>query len=222
VLDSGWYIYSLTQKPGGPTPMSVTLEPSPPFTLVGNVIGPQPVVIFDKEFGIDTERYTGAPTFAAIVSIASGKTGHESADLKVRTRLVMRRFVCRPHGEAHHTRENREPMTSFLWLAAVTGALSLLTPCVFPMIPITVTYFGGNANRSRAAVLGDALLFAGGIVVTFTALGLGLALLVGASGLAAARREPMGQHRDRTLIRCICAQPHGRMGASTSIHLIVR
>jgi len=81
-------------------------------------------------------------------------------------------------------------MTSFLWLAAVTGALSLLTPCVFPMIPITVTYFGGNANRSRAAVLGDALLFAGGIVVTFTALGLGLALLVGASGLARLAANP--------------------------------
>lgn len=81
-------------------------------------------------------------------------------------------------------------MTSFLWLAAVTGALSLLTPCVFPMIPITVTYFGGNANRSRAAMLGDALLFAGGIVVTFTALGLGLALLVGASGLARLAANP--------------------------------
>jgi thiol:disulfide interchange protein DsbD len=81
-------------------------------------------------------------------------------------------------------------MSSFLWLAAVTGALSLLTPCVFPMIPITVTYFGGNANRSRAAVLGDALLFASGIVVTFTALGLGLALLVGASGLARLAANP--------------------------------
>ena len=95
VLDSGWYIYSLTQKPGGPTPMSVTLEPSPPFTLVGNVIGPQPVVIFDKEFGIDTERYTGAPTFAAIVSIASGKTGPESADLKVRYQACNATF-CLP------------------------------------------------------------------------------------------------------------------------------
>lgn len=30
---------------------------------------------------------------------------------------------------------------SFIWLAATLGALSLLTPCVFPMIPITVSYF---------------------------------------------------------------------------------
>jgi len=81
-------------------------------------------------------------------------------------------------------------MSSFLWLAAVTGALSLLTPCVFPMIPITVTYFGGNASRARSVVLADALLFATGIVVTFTVLGLGLALLVGASGLARLAANP--------------------------------
>jgi hypothetical protein len=65
--------------------MSVTIAPSPPFSLVGNVAGPQPVVIFDKEFGIDTERYTGTPAFSAVVAIAPGSRGRSpSLDLKVR------------------------------------------------------------------------------------------------------------------------------------------
>jgi thiol:disulfide interchange protein len=81
-------------------------------------------------------------------------------------------------------------MTSFLWLAAVTGALSLLTPCVFPMLPITATYFNQLSYRGRPWVLRNALLFAGGIVVTFTGLGLALALLVGASGLARLAANP--------------------------------
>src|SRR5512141_169266 len=70
LLDSGWYIYSLTQVAGGPTPMSVTVDPSPPFTIVGDIAGPKPVTIFDKEFNIDTERYVGNPTFAAVVAVA--------------------------------------------------------------------------------------------------------------------------------------------------------
>jgi thiol:disulfide interchange protein DsbD len=81
--------------------------------------------------------------------------------------------------------------TSFIWLAAVTGALSLLTPCVFPMIPITVvTFFNGSAGRSKGHALRHAVLFAGGIIVTFTALGLGLALIVGAAGLSRFAANP--------------------------------
>jgi thiol:disulfide interchange protein DsbD len=70
----------------------------------------------------------------------------------------------------------------FIWLAVSTGFLSLLTPCVFPMVPITVAYFSSDsANRSRG--VRTALLFALGIIATFTALGLTLAAFFGAAGL---------------------------------------
>jgi thiol:disulfide interchange protein DsbD len=39
---------------------------------------------------------------------------------------------------------------SFLWIAVSLGALSLLTPCVFPMIPITVSYFTNHSSHNRA------------------------------------------------------------------------
>lgn len=71
----------------------------------------------------------------------------------------------------------------FIWLAMSFGALSLLTPCVFPMIPITVSYFTKNAAESHLGSVRDALLYAGGIILTFTALGIALALLFGAAGI---------------------------------------
>jgi thiol:disulfide interchange protein DsbD len=79
---------------------------------------------------------------------------------------------------------------SFIWLAAMTGALSLLTPCVFPMIPITVAYFNQQRSRGWSHAMRHALLFSGGIVVTFTALGLGLAVLVGAGSLSRFAADP--------------------------------
>ena len=72
---------------------------------------------------------------------------------------------------------------AFLWLAATAGALSLLTPCVFPMVPITVSYFLRHAQTSRARAFTAVAVFGLGIVVTFTALGVTVAALVGAAGL---------------------------------------
>lgn len=79
---------------------------------------------------------------------------------------------------------------SFLWLAAATGALSLLTPCVFPMIPITLAYFNQRSGHAKPHVLAHALLFGAGIVITFTAVGLGLAMVVGATGVARFAADP--------------------------------
>jgi len=84
-IDKGWYIYSITQKTGGPTPMTVTVAPSPPFSISGNVTSPAPVVVFDKEFNMNTERYEGAPSF--IVPVTSDFTGGAvapSVEVKVR------------------------------------------------------------------------------------------------------------------------------------------
>ncbi len=72
---------------------------------------------------------------------------------------------------------------SFLWLAAVLGALSLLTPCVFPMIPITVSYFTNHPSRSRVRSVRLATVYSLGIIATFTLLGMLLAIFVGAAGV---------------------------------------
>ncbi len=71
----------------------------------------------------------------------------------------------------------------FIWLAITLGALSLLTPCVFPMIPITVSYFTNHASGSRAKAVRLATIYSLGIIATFTLLGMLLAVFVGAAGI---------------------------------------
>ena len=73
--------------------------------------------------------------------------------------------------------------TAFIWLAVSMGALSLLTPCVFPMVPITVSYFTKHAAPTRARAAGSAALYGLGIVLTFTVFGSLLAAVAGAAGL---------------------------------------
>ena len=70
---------------------------------------------------------------------------------------------------------------SFIWIALTAGFAALITPCVYPMIPLTVSYFSKNEGKNSSAV-GPALGFGFAIIATFTVLGVLLALLVGASG----------------------------------------
>ncbi|WP_051141261.1 protein-disulfide reductase DsbD family protein [Salisaeta longa] len=77
----------------------------------------------------------------------------------------------------------------FLLLAIGAGAAALLTPCVFPMIPLTVSYFtkhtGGRAEAVRMAGW-----YGVAIIATFTGLGVLMALLVGASGAQSIAANP--------------------------------
>ncbi|HEX6280516.1 MAG TPA: cytochrome c biogenesis protein CcdA, partial [Pyrinomonadaceae bacterium] len=81
------------------------------------------------------------------------------------------------------TREQPTDLWAFVWLAVTLGALSLLTPCVFPMIPITVSYFTNHSAGSRARSVRLATIYSLGIIATFTLLGMLLAIFVGAAGI---------------------------------------
>ena len=95
-IDSGWYVYAITQKSGGPTAMTIAVAPTPPFSIEGNVVGPKPVVIFDKEFGIETERYEGKPSFDVPVALsATPAPQSQNLDIKVRYQACNENF-CLP------------------------------------------------------------------------------------------------------------------------------
>jgi thiol:disulfide interchange protein DsbD len=79
---------------------------------------------------------------------------------------------------------------AFLLLAASMGMLALLTPCVLPMIPITVTSFLAVGDDRRRGI-GQAGLYAAGIIGTFTVLGVATAVVFGASGLARFSAHPV-------------------------------
>ena len=69
-------------------------------------------------------------------------------------------------------------------LGLLGGLVALLTPCVWPIIPMTVSFFLKRA-RERKAGIRDAFLYGLSIVVIYVALGLLVTLLFGASALNA-------------------------------------
>jgi thiol:disulfide interchange protein DsbD len=57
------------------------------------------------------------------------------------------------------------------------GGLALnLTPCVYPLIPITIGYFGGQSEGKTSRLVGMGLLFVVGMSVTYSVIGVVTAL----------------------------------------------
>ena len=80
-----------------------------------------------------------------------------------------------------------ESIWQFILAAAGFGLLALLTPCVFPMVPITVSFFTKRNAGSKKEATKDAFLYAGGIIVTFVLLGFMLSLIAGLQVLTSLR-----------------------------------
>ncbi len=76
-------------------------------------------------------------------------------------------------------------MLAFLLTAFGLGLASIFTPCVFPMIPITVSFFLNDRGGIRQAIV-----FSLGIVFLFCALGLGVTAAVGPFGIRVLAANP--------------------------------
>ena len=88
-IAKGWHIYSLTQKPGGPIPLRLELIGAADVVVRGVINAPKPERTFDKNFGIETELYSGTARF----TIPVGVPGHSLAGIR-RFQIAARYQVC--------------------------------------------------------------------------------------------------------------------------------
>ena len=79
------------------------------------------------------------------------------------------------------------PLTGWalVWtlLGIFVGGMALnLTPCIYPLIPITVSYFGSKSGQAQGGLLIHGLLYVAGLAVTNSTLGVVAALTGGLMG----------------------------------------
>lgn len=82
-------------------------------------------------------------------------------------------------------------LLGYILFAMSVGFISLLTPCVFPMIPITVSFFTKREKRTTSEAVKQALIYCFGIIFTFTGLGLALTLIAGPAGINRLAASPL-------------------------------
>ncbi|MBV8880799.1 MAG: thioredoxin family protein [Planctomycetaceae bacterium] len=79
-------------------------------------------------------------------------------------------------------KELQEGLLKFLLVAVVGGLASLLQPCVFPLLPVTITYFIKQGAGSRSKSIFLSVVYALGLILSFTTIGIVFSLALGPDG----------------------------------------
>jgi thiol:disulfide interchange protein DsbD len=79
--------------------------------------------------------------------------------------------------------ESDSSLITFFFIAFAAGLLGLLTPCVYPMIPMTVTFFMNSSGGSKVKSRTNALVFGLSIILIYTLIGVLVTVLFGADSI---------------------------------------
>lgn len=185
----GWHLYDMGPYPGGPNPTVFTFVPGAGAELVGGVeYLTAPVRGFDQMFGMKIGSFEGSASFAQKVRGPAGATVGVNVEWmccndRSCTPPADEDFIVTipeegaasdgsgiaaaasglsaelPDGGARSSRTAGRTVWLLILEALAWGIAALVTPCVFPMVPMTVSYFikgseNKAAGRLRATMYG--------------------------------------------------------------------
>jgi thiol:disulfide interchange protein DsbD len=192
-VEKGWHFYALATKVGNPTQITA----ADPLKLAGTIEPSKPIEKPDPNFNNAlADFYDDSATFTVPVTLGPDPTNEalnvnfqacndRVCELPKSVEVPLSGQAAKPvvvKGDVDQARD--KGLLSFLLFAFTAGLLSLLTPCVFPMVPITVSFFAKRreGGTARSGVT-HALAYCFGIISAFTAVGLLISVLFGASGI---------------------------------------
>ena len=174
-VEQGWHIYDLGPYAlGGPMATAFSFEPSSDYDLVGGVEAQGELVRhYDDIYEMEIGYYEGEVVFSQVVKSAGSKitAAVEYMACNDENCITADSDFTFNVGEISEAAPATSSNGGSIWgyiLSAVGWALiALLTPCVFPMIPMTVSFFlkgSGSVAQGRFR----ALMYGLFIVVLYT------------------------------------------------------
>jgi thiol:disulfide interchange protein len=198
------HIYSMEIPDGGPIPTSFSFDSASNYKLEGKTYEvTKPVELMDEAFGFKIKTFSTKAEFRQKI------TSDESSFYVKGTvnYMACNNATCSPpkdvefsvqisgntHGTAiaseSKTDINTTPVTNgrgllkFFLISLLAGFAGVLTPCVFPMIPMTVAFFSqGSEERSKSVI--KALIFGISIILIYSSLGIIVSLTSAGAGFA--------------------------------------
>lgn len=173
-VKDGWHLYSQNHK-GMAYPLSLYFEPSESFQpLAGNFKeSPEPTKHYDEFLKEEELYHTGKVTytmpiklladsaFVILVNIDGQACQEDGSCVPISDVLVLEcsQEVIDNGQQTIDSVPEEDGLAWFFLVAFLGGLLGILTPCVFPMIPMTVSYFMKHGGRKQAIFYGFSIVF---------------------------------------------------------------
>lgn len=188
-IEEGWYLYSQTIADDGPVPTSFVFFEADSFNLVGSTAEGTPIEQFDPNFDMVLSYFKKTATFSQVVKITTDNDFKLKGEL---TFMVCDISKCLPpeyvefefdikgsqNASSTNDSSSKKGMWSIFFIAFLSGFAALLTPCVFPMIPMTVSFFT-KQSKTRAKGITNAILYGLSIIIIYVLLGVGVSAVFG-------------------------------------------
>ncbi|HAM10746.1 MAG TPA: disulfide bond formation protein DsbD [Bacteroidales bacterium] len=204
-IEDGSHIYAMIVPDGGPIPTSFSFDTLKSYKLDGttfNVI--PPIEKMDEAFGFKIKTYskkaefrqkvtavdpsftvTGIVNFMACNNVTCSPP--KDVDFSVRISGGTNQPEAAESGKISSadvsTSSGSGGLLKFFLISLLAGFAGVLTPCVFPMIPMTVAFFSqGTGNKGQSVI--KALIFGISIVLIYSSLGVVVSLTSAGAGFA--------------------------------------
>ncbi len=193
-IDSGWHLYDTYLPEGGPIATSFVFEDSTLFDFVGEILkDPQPEIHFDETFQMNVGYFNNQVVLTQKIKLKSDSpveikgyvlfmscndetcTPPEESKFSFKfnqdersTSLITAESVS--NSDIKMNNGSGQTVWLFILVSVLAGFAAILTPCVFPMIPMTVSFFmRGSGDRGKS--IRNGIFFGFSIVLIFTLLG---------------------------------------------------
>jgi len=205
-IEEHWHLYSQTLPEGGALPTEFgydSIKQIDNYKLLGKAFESESITKFDKVFAMDLTYFDNEATFAQkiellnpnfneIVSEVSFQACDDARCIYEFEEVIFNINDAKPLSNeiseiiGKKVENKKESESKSLWGIFFTsfflGFLVLLTPCVFPMIPMTVSFFT-KQSKTRAEGIKNAILYGFFIIVIYTLLGTAISAIFGSNAM---------------------------------------
>lgn len=205
-VDKGYHLYSIEKVEDGPLPTEFLFEEQKGFKLIGEAIEiTKPIKEFDKVFQQDIKFFNKKAVFKQTIELTSdsesipviGEIAYMACndvgcvalytDIEYKfdgknDKQITEDTQVVSVEEDVETVDDLTGKNASLWgffiLSFLGGLAAILTPCVFPMIPMTVSFFmKEGADKAKGKI--DAIIYGISIIAIYVFIGSVLAVIAG-------------------------------------------